>query len=80
MRGTRFYRGLCAVLFVLLLPATTWGYFFDDRREMSLSGFAYSRATFALAADNIRSTRWTTTLAGTCGRVSRFFTTGRGRI
>ena len=42
--------GLCAALALLLLPATTaWGYFFDDRREMSLSGFAYSRATFATA-------------------------------
>jgi len=27
--------------------STAFGYFFDDRREMSLSGFAYSRATFA---------------------------------
>ena len=40
--------GLCAALVVLLLPAATaWGYYFDDRREMSLSGFAYSRAVFA---------------------------------
>jgi hypothetical protein len=39
---------------VLLLPATTaWGYFFDDRREMSLSGFAYMRGTWALASDRI---------------------------
>jgi hypothetical protein len=38
---------------VLLPAATAWGYYFDDRREMSLSGFAYSRATWALAADNI---------------------------
>jgi hypothetical protein len=37
------------VLSVLLWTATSWGYFFDDRREMSLSGFAYSRATFATA-------------------------------
>jgi hypothetical protein len=41
-------------LTVLLFPAATaWGYFFDDRREMSLSGFAYTRGTWALAADNI---------------------------
>ena len=41
-------------LALLLLPAaTTWGYYFDDRREMSLSGFAYSRATFATTSDNI---------------------------
>jgi hypothetical protein len=40
--------GLCAVLTVLVLPAATaWGYFFDDRREMSLSGFAYTRAVIA---------------------------------
>jgi hypothetical protein len=32
--------------------STAFGYFFDDRREMSLSGFAYSRATFALE-DNV---------------------------
>jgi hypothetical protein len=48
MRG--LCRGWCGatVLSVLLWTATSWGYFFDDRREMSLSGFAYSRATFAL--------------------------------
>ena len=48
MRGLR--RGWCGatVLSVLLWTATSWGYFFDDRREMSLAGFAYSRATFAL--------------------------------
>jgi len=34
-----------AVLILLLQGTTVWGYFFDDRREMSLSGFAYSRAT-----------------------------------
>jgi hypothetical protein len=35
---------------MLLLPAATaWGYFFDDRREMSLSGFAYTRGTIALS-------------------------------
>jgi len=37
--------GLFAALALLLLPAATaWGYYFDDRREMSLAGFAYSRA------------------------------------
>ena len=44
----------CAALVILLLPAATaWGYYFDDRREMSLSGFAYSRAAFATTSDNI---------------------------
>ena len=32
---------------------SAWGYFFDDRREMSLSGFAYSRGVVALANDRI---------------------------
>jgi hypothetical protein len=36
-----------------LSVSTAWGYFFDDRREMSLSGFAYSRGTVALANDRI---------------------------
>src|SRR5712692_1787091 len=40
--------GLFAALALLLIPAATaWGYYFDDRREMSLSGFAYSRAVIA---------------------------------
>ncbi len=30
-------------------------YFFDERREMSLSGFAYTRGTLALSDDNIGS-------------------------
>ena len=49
MRRNR-YRGwgLFAALVMLLVPAaTSWGYFFDDRREMSLSGFAYSRVVIA---------------------------------
>src|SRR5437867_11102649 len=47
-------RWFCAALVVLLLPAATaWGYYFDDRREMSLSGFAYSRAALATTSDNI---------------------------
>ena len=37
-----------AVLVLWLLAAPVWGYYFDDRREMNLSGFAYSRATIAL--------------------------------
>jgi hypothetical protein len=43
--------GWCFFIFLTLLflpVATAWGYYFDDRREMSLSGFAYSRAVFAL--------------------------------
>ncbi len=40
--------GLFAALALLLLPAATaWGYYFDDRREMSLAGFAYSRAVIS---------------------------------
>src|SRR5262249_53836248 len=47
--------GLLAAVAMLLLPAATaWGYYFDDRREMSLSGFAYSPAVFAHTSDNIR--------------------------
>src|SRR3989441_938188 len=56
MRGNRqIMRGeLFAALVLLFLPAATaWGYFFDDRREMSLSGFAYSRAVIATTSDNI---------------------------
>jgi hypothetical protein len=33
--------------------STAFGYFFDERREMSLSGFAYTRGTIALSDDNI---------------------------
>src|SRR5437867_3059147 len=46
----RSHRGwwFCAALVVLLLPAATaWGYYFDDRREMSLSGFAYTRGVIS---------------------------------
>ncbi|HJY80103.1 MAG TPA: DUF1302 family protein, partial [Candidatus Binatia bacterium] len=55
MRRNRQGRwGLLAAVAMLLLPAATaWGYYFDDRREMSLSGFAYSRAVFATTSDNI---------------------------
>ncbi len=36
------------VILGCLSASTAWGYFFDDRREMSLSGFAYTRGTMAL--------------------------------
>ena len=36
-----------AVMVVLLEAATAWGYYFDDRREMSLSGFAYTRGVIS---------------------------------
>lgn len=49
MTGQRRTHWLLGAMTILLLGDTTaWGYYFDDRREMSLSGFAYSRATFAL--------------------------------
>ena len=55
MRGKR-QRGVwlfAASMAFLLSTTTAWGYFFDERREMSLSGFAYSRGTWALSEDNI---------------------------
>jgi Protein of unknown function (DUF1302) len=53
-RNTQGRWGLIAAVAMLLLPAATaWGYYFDDRREMSLSGFAYSRGVFATTSDNI---------------------------
>src|SRR5262245_3843966 len=46
--GQRVGWWLSVVFTIWFLPASTvWGYFFDERREMSLSGFAYSRVTFA---------------------------------
>ncbi|MGE4094583.1 MAG: DUF1302 family protein [Candidatus Binatia bacterium] len=56
MRRSRF--GIVGGLFTWLIVGgfgvgTAWGYFFDERREMSLSGFAYSRGTFALSEDDI---------------------------
>jgi len=50
MRKKTRHGGRCwsAVVVLWLLAAPAWGYDFDDRREMSLSGFAYSRATIAL--------------------------------
>jgi len=53
MKGLRRWWCGAAALSALLWTATSWGYFFDERREMSLSGFAYSRATIATADDDI---------------------------
>jgi hypothetical protein len=55
MRGDRYIRAMFSVgvTAVLLSATTAWGYFFDERREMSLSGFAYSRSTWALSNDDI---------------------------
>jgi hypothetical protein len=54
MRGHRLAtwkgRALGAAILAFTLSASTaWGYFFDERREMSLSGPAYSWPTFALS-------------------------------
>jgi hypothetical protein len=54
MKGYRLGRWWSlATAAIFFLPTLSWGYFFDERREMSLSGFAYSRATFALSEDDI---------------------------
>ncbi len=53
MRRVQWGRLTGALALLVLSASTAWGYFFDDRREMSLSGFAYSRGTLALANDNI---------------------------
>lgn len=54
MKGNRLSRWwYLATATVLLLPTLSWGYFFDERREMSLSGFAYTRGTWALSEDGI---------------------------
>ena len=47
MRGYRqgLRRLLAAGIILLLSAPSAWGYFFDERREMSLSGQAYTRAT-----------------------------------
>ncbi len=46
MRYRQRFRRLLAAGVVLLLSApSAWGYYFDERREMSLSGQAYTRAT-----------------------------------
>ncbi len=47
MRRNSGWWFFAAVMVVLLEAATAWGYYFDDRREMSLSGFAYTRAVVA---------------------------------
>jgi hypothetical protein len=44
---------LVSVVLTFFSATSTWGYYFDDRREMSLSGFAYTRATWALSNDDI---------------------------
>ena len=43
---------LC-LLSLALCPASAWAIFLDEQREMSLSGVAYSRMTWALANDTI---------------------------
>ncbi len=54
-RQTQYAQWWLLVSFALwLLPTSVaHSYFFDDRREMSLSGFAYTRATMALSDDDI---------------------------
>ncbi len=49
MRGNRYIRAWFSVgvTAVLLSATTVWGFFFDDRREIGLSGFAYTRAVIA---------------------------------
>jgi hypothetical protein len=42
-----------AILALVLSAGTSWGYFFDEKREMSLSGLAYTRGTWALSEDDI---------------------------
>ncbi|MBI3302189.1 MAG: hypothetical protein HYZ72_08975, partial [Deltaproteobacteria bacterium] len=46
-------RWVLVVAFTFFSAASAWGYYFDERREMSLSGFAYTRGTWALANDDI---------------------------
>lgn len=56
MRGinARVVGGLAVgMLFWLGAVPHARAYFFDERREMSLSGFAYTRGTIALSDDNI---------------------------
>lgn len=54
MRGKRQSGAwVAAALGLLLCSTSAWGYFFDDRREISLSGFAYTRGTWALSNDDI---------------------------
>jgi len=56
MRGQGWIGGVRWVLvvaFILFSAASAWGIYFDKRREMSLSGFAYTRGTWALSNDEI---------------------------
>jgi hypothetical protein len=46
-------RWVLVVVLTFSSVATAWTYYFDERREMSLSGFAYTRATWALSNDKI---------------------------
>ncbi|HXG19808.1 MAG TPA: DUF1302 family protein [Methylomirabilota bacterium] len=46
-----------AILALVFSAGTASGYFFDDRREMSLSGFFYSRATFATAHEDVSTAK-----------------------
>src|SRR5215510_3477040 len=49
----RMQWALVSVVLAFLCATSAWGYYVDERREMSLSGFAYTRATWALANDDI---------------------------
>src|SRR5712691_9713471 len=57
MRTARPTGKVCLVLVSMVLTffsaGSAWGIYFGDRREMSLSGFAYTRGTWALANDDI---------------------------
>src|SRR5581483_10012926 len=46
-----------AILALVFSAGTASGYFFDDRREMSLSGFFYSRTTFATAHEDVSTAK-----------------------
>src|SRR5690242_10522846 len=46
--------GVLTWLILISMSANTaWGYFFDERREMSLSGIFYTRGTFSTTSDHI---------------------------
>jgi hypothetical protein len=44
---------LLLAVFFFLSMSSAWGYYLDTRKEMSLSGFAYTRGTWALSNDEI---------------------------
>jgi hypothetical protein len=44
---------LVSMVYILCSAVSTWGLYLDDRKEMSLAGFAYTRGTWALSEDNI---------------------------